>query len=78
MEELRMTMAVEAAAKALHEAVRRGHQPGWDLMSETWRNEMREYVRPCVLATLKVADAIRGSVGKASSSRRPIVQPALR
>jgi hypothetical protein len=54
----RVELAVEAAAKALHDTVRRQHQLRWELMSETWRNDMRDYVRPCVLATLKVADSL--------------------
>lgn len=53
----RIELAIEAAAKALHDSVRRQHQLQWELMTEDWRRDLRTYVRPCVLATLKVADA---------------------
>ncbi|GAU86918.1 hypothetical protein BIWAKO_06866 [Bosea sp. BIWAKO-01] len=63
----RVELAVEAAAKALHETVRRQHQLRWELMTERWRADMRDYVRPCVLATLKVADTL------SPQPRRPTV-----
>lgn len=53
----RIELAVEAAAKPLHDSVRRQHQLRWELMTEDWRRDLRAYVRPCVLATLEVADA---------------------
>lgn len=52
----RVSEAVEAAAKALHESIRDRHQFRWETMSEHWRVEMRAYVRPCVLAALKASD----------------------
>lgn len=70
MDEHRLTMAVEAAAKALHDSVRREHQLSWDLMTETWREDMREYVRPCVLATLQIADTVGRPSRKTSGARR--------
>lgn len=56
MNQLRVSEAVEAAAKALHESVRDPHQFRWETMTEHWRVEMRAYVRPCVLAALKASD----------------------
>lgn len=78
MDERRLTMAVEAAAKALHESVRREHQLNWDLMTETWRDALREYVRPCVLATLQVADTVGGKPRKQVVARRPAVRTQQR
>lgn len=56
MDQLRVSEAVEAAAKALHELVRDPKQFRWDAMTEQWRVEMRAYVRPCVLAALRASD----------------------
>ncbi|HEV7325558.1 MAG TPA: hypothetical protein VGN91_10840 [Bosea sp. (in: a-proteobacteria)] len=56
MDQLRVSEAVEAAAKALHESVRDPKQFRWDAMTEQWRVEMRAYVRPCVLAALRASD----------------------
>lgn len=78
MDEHRTTMAVEAAAKALHESVRRRHQLRWELMTETWRSEMRDYVRPSVLAALKVADTIGTVPRKPPLARRPAVPTRVR
>lgn len=76
MDERRITMAMEAAAKALHESVRRKHQPRWELMTETWRDEMRDYVRPCVVATLRVADTL--GTPQLVPARRPTVPARAR
>lgn len=56
MDQLRVSEAVEAAAKALHDSVRDPRQFHWDAMTEQWRIEMRAYVRPCVLAALRASD----------------------
>ena len=56
MDQLRVSEAVEAAAKALHESVRDPQQFRWEAMTEQWRAEMRAYVRPCVLAALRASD----------------------
>lgn len=53
----RIAVAVEAAARALHEAVRRPEQLGRDAMTETWRNDLRRYIQPSVEAALKASDA---------------------
>ncbi|AOO85113.1 hypothetical protein [Bosea vaviloviae] len=56
MHQLRVSEAVEAAAKALHDSVRDPKQFRWEAMTEQWRIEMRAYVRPCVLAALRASD----------------------
>lgn len=56
MNQLRISEAVEAAAKALHDSVRDPKQFRWEAMTEQWRIEMRAYVRPCVLAALRASD----------------------
>lgn len=53
----RVAVAVEAAARALHDAVRRPDQMGWEDMSETWRRDLRHYIQPSVEAALRAADA---------------------
>lgn len=56
LNQLRVSEAVEAAARALHDSVRDPQQFRWDAMTEQWRLEMRAYVRPCVLAALRASD----------------------
>lgn len=52
----RTEAAVRAAAKAFHENAREKHQFTWDSATPAWRAEMREFVRPLVVAALAAAD----------------------
>jgi ubiquinone biosynthesis protein UbiJ len=74
MDQLRVSEAVEAAAKALHESVRDQKQFRWDAMTEQWRIEMRAYVRPCVLAALRASDEF---VARPTDRRGRATRPRL-
>lgn len=79
MDPRRVSEAVEAAAQALHESVRERHQFRWETMTEQWRVEMRAYVRPCVLAALKVSDDFAArSAGRRSLATRPRLEVVSR
>lgn len=56
MDHVRVKIAVEAGAKALHESIRDRHQFRWENMSEAWREDMRAYVRPAIKAALEASD----------------------
>ena len=56
MEQRRIAEATEAGARALHESVREKHQFEWESMTPSWRAELREYVRPAVVAALQASD----------------------
>jgi hypothetical protein len=72
MDQRRLVLAVEAAAEALHEHVRRPMQPCWKEMSEAWREEMRQYLRPSVEAALKTSDMhVAGQRPRRAMPNRP-------
>lgn len=74
----RVAVAVEAAARALHETVRRPEQFGWEAMSETWRNDLRRYIQPSVEAALSASDAyLSGPRPRHLATNRPRV-PSIR
>lgn len=74
MDQRRISEAVEAAARALHESIREPRQFRWETMAEQWRVEMRSYVRPAVLAALRASD----EVAARSHDRRVVaVRPRL-
>lgn len=52
----RIEIAVEAAARALHENCREKRQFTWENSSEAWRVELRNFVRPIVEAALEASD----------------------
>jgi hypothetical protein len=56
MADERTEIAVEAAAKALHENAREKRQYTWENSSEEWRVDMRNFVRPIVEAALEASD----------------------
>jgi hypothetical protein len=56
MDQHRIAQATEAAARALHESVRDGHQFKWEMMTPKWRAELCNYVRPAVVAALQASD----------------------
>jgi hypothetical protein len=56
MADQRTQIAVEAAAKALHETAREKRQFTWDASSEEWRIDLRNFVRPVVEAALEASD----------------------
>jgi hypothetical protein len=53
----RTEVAVEAAAKAMHESCREKRQFTWEKSSEEWRVDLRNFVRPIVEAALIASDA---------------------
>ena len=57
MSDARLEAAVEAAAKALHEKCREKRMMHWETCSDDWRDGMRLFVRPMVVAALESADA---------------------
>jgi hypothetical protein len=52
----RIDIAVEAAAKALHEQSRNKRQFTWEASSVEWRADMRNFVRPLVEAAIEASD----------------------
>jgi hypothetical protein len=50
----RLEAAVEAGARAFHDAARDKGSLRWEAASEKWRQELRDLVRPVVVAALKV------------------------
>ena len=73
MDQRRIAEATDAAARALHESVRSKHQFKWETMTPEWRAELRNYVRPAVIATLKASDQYLAS--KRSNTRHPRIGP---
>lgn len=73
MDHLRVKIAVEAAARALHESIRDRHQFRWESMSDNWHDEMRQYVRPSVLAALEASDDFLARKKPATSVRPRLV-----
>lgn len=57
--------AVEAAAKAFHDAVREKQYLRWETSSEIYRAEIRELVRPAAVAAFVV-----GAAGATQNHRR--------
>lgn len=57
MPDERIEIAVEATAKAFHEASREKRQFSWEQSSEEWRRDVRAFVRPLVEAALTASDA---------------------
>ena len=57
MPDERTEIAVEAAARTLHENAREKRQFTWENSSEEWRVDMRNFVRPIVEAALDASDA---------------------
>lgn len=64
MPDERTEVAVEAAAKALHETSREKRQFHWEQSSEEWRRDIRNFVRPMVEAALTASDAYLAAVPK--------------
>lgn len=52
----RMEAAVDAAANAFHDICRERGQLHWESTSPRWREQMRGFVRPLVVAALEAAD----------------------
>ncbi|KFC75975.1 hypothetical protein FG93_00115 [Bosea sp. LC85] len=72
MDHRRVAAAVEAAARALHESVRDQHQFHWEKMTETWRQDLRSYIQPSVIAALDASDRIvASSTTRSASVARP-------
>lgn len=57
MPDERLDIALEAAAKAFHEAGGEKRLIPWDQSGEQWRCDVREIVRPIVEAALTASDA---------------------
>ena len=57
MRDPRLEAAVEAGARAFHEAAREKPQFHWEQCGEAWRRDIRSFVRPMVEAALEAADA---------------------
>ncbi len=56
----RLEAAVEAGAHAFHDAARDKGSLRWETASEKWRQDMRDLVRPVVVAALKAVDGDSG------------------
>lgn len=52
----RMEAAVDAAAQAFHDLCRERGQLRWESTSPRWREQMRSFVRPLVVAALEASD----------------------
>ncbi|GAU80135.1 hypothetical protein BIWAKO_00021 [Bosea sp. BIWAKO-01] len=74
MDQRRVAAAVEAAARALHESVRNHHQFHWDKMTETWRQDLRSYIQPSVIAALEASDRV---VASSPSRSATVARPRL-
>jgi len=71
MDRVRVAEAVEAGARALHGSLRDPVQYEWGAMSEEWRDEMRSYVRPAIVAALAASDAFLMRAKARQQSVRP-------
>lgn len=54
--------AVEAAAQVFHDLCRERWQPRWENASIRWRDQMKAFVRPLVVAGLEAADSQKGTI----------------
>jgi hypothetical protein len=71
MTEDRLEVAVEAAAKAMHEFCREKHQSKWETCSEYWQQEMRDYLRPSIKAALEAIDMLSAKAGPGPAPNPP-------
>lgn len=78
MNEVRISQAVEAAARALHESVRDVDQFKWEAMTESWRQDMRAYVRPAVIAALTASDTFARATPARPQPARPRLHSSIR